>query len=193
MDKYQEAIFDFATMDENFEFTFEIGNNFELFRRKLISDFWDSVVRLLNGKVSELNGWIAWREDEVVKGAGTIAGIYSMDYYSDEYDVSVSTSFCNWGDGRILYGVCFNKEVPTIKYDKIMSSAKKTIKGDWRFAPESWYYPVYKYTDENFNNYSSLRKILPNQKELLAEEYADNLIAAHKELYFLIDKFGIKF
>ena len=193
MDKYQEAIFDFATKDENFEFTFEIGNKFELFKRKLINDFWDEVVHKLNEKANEINGWIPQREDEVIKGCTTIAGIYNKDYSCDKYNNSVSISFCNYGDGRILYGICFNWDVPGINYTKILSSAKKALGKEWLFAPESWGWPVYKFTDENFKKYLSLKKILPSQKDLLAEEFADKLITTHKELFFLINKHGIKF
>ena len=192
MDKYQQAIFDFATKDENFEFTFEIGNNFELFRRKLINDFWDNVVFLLKEKSIELNGWIPWKENEVVTGGDTIAGIYSNEYYSENYDTSANISFFNWGDGRVLYGIFFNQKVPGINYDKILEFAQKTIKSDWQIAPKSWWWPVYKYTGENFKTFLSLQKILPNQREALAEEFVNNLINAKSELSFLIVKFGVK-
>ncbi len=193
MDKYQEAVFDFATKDENFEFTFEIGDHFELFKRKLINGFWDEVVHKLNEKATEINGWIPRRENEVIKGDTTIAGIYNKDYSCDKYNNSVNISFCNYGDGRILYGICFNWDVPGISYNKILSSAKKVLGKEWLVAPESWSYPIYKMTDENFKKYQSLKKILPSQKESLAEEFSDKIITTYKELSFLIEKNGIKF
>lgn len=193
MNKFDLDLYDFITMSENFQPAFEIATKYESFRKKLIKDFWDKVISKLEEKSSKLNGWIPWVYDEVIKGYDRIAGLHHKTYTCDEYDDSVGTCFFNHGGGQICYGVYFNKDVPTLNYEKVMNYASRIIKDGWKLAPKSWWFPIYKYTDENFTSYSSLKKILPSEGDFLAEDYANKLIATHIEFIVFIEKFGTKY
>ncbi len=70
----------------------------------------------------------------------------------------------------------------------------RLLKKGWRlFPPKGWSFPIYKYMNEILRLMIPLRQILPSEGNLLAKEYAETLVNTHKELYPLIEKFGMKF
>ncbi|MGI8584520.1 MAG: hypothetical protein ACR2KX_20205 [Chitinophagaceae bacterium] len=196
MNKFDEDLYDFVIKEENFEAAFEIGNRFKIYKEKLIKNFWSKVINNLESIIkqsndSKLKNCIVSDED-IIKTNGAIS-MYNAEYDSKNYEnVSVSTSFFNWGEGKITNGLFFNSdEIKSINKLKIIKYCEKQYKS-WNMHPD-YTLTIYKFLPDNFNDYETLRKIIPAGEGLLAEEYAESLISTHLELYPLIEKFGVKF
>lgn len=197
MNKFDHDLYEFVTSVENFEPAFEIANKFDFFKKRLIENFWQKVIdnielNIKHAYIPELNGWIA--SDNGIKSSN-ILGIYNDEYCNKNYHYpSVETCFLNWGDGRIIVGLFFNTEerIKGLDINKVRNYIKKTLLKNWKLAPLGYSLPIYKFMKDNFNTYETLRKILPSEGDFLANEYAETLINIHKELYPLIEKFGIK-
>ena len=195
MNKFDQDLYEFIITPENFEAVFELSNNFKVFKDKLIKDFWKKVLSNLEFTAPELKNWKASIEESVPK-KGMIY-LSHNDYYSDdsdEIDPSVCSGFFIEVSHRIILGVSFNRNIEKLNYEKVRKFAPQILKEGWKLSPlNGWSFPIYKYMDEDFHSYGTLRKILPSEGDYLAREYAERLIAAHIELYPLIEKFGVKF
>ncbi len=199
MDKFDQNLYEFVTLAENFEPAFEIANKFDFFKKRLIGSFWQKVIdnielNIKHYDIPELNGWIA--SDKGIIKSPNILGIYNDEYCNESYHYpSVETCFLNWGEGRIIVGLFFNPEerIKGLDINKVRNYIKKTLLKNWKLAPLGYSLPIYKFMNDNFNTYETLRKMLPSEGDFLAKEYAQILINTHKELYPLIEKFGIKF
>lgn len=187
MNKFDKDLYEFVTSVENFEPAFEIANKFELFKAKLIKDFWRNVFENLKPYKKDLEGWLSFQETD------SLIWLYHKKYCNQDEIASIATCFYNYGSGRIMLGIYFNKEINSFKYEKVREFAAKMIKDEWRLGPKTDSFPIYKLMNENFNTYETLRKILPLEGDGLAREYAETLVNAHKELYPLIEKFGVEF
>lgn len=186
MNKFDEDFYKFVTAEENFEAIFEIGKKFKFFKEKLISDFWEKVYIILKNEYKEeLNGWEPSNENNWIS-------LYHLKYCNkDEYS-SIGTAFGNQNHNPWV-GVWFHKAINSNNYELVRKFAEKMIKNDWRLGSKSEEFPIYKVLDDNFNTYETLRKILPSEGDWFAKEYAKTLVNTHKELYPMIEKFGVKF
>lgn len=186
MNKFDDDLYDFVIKPENFEPVFELANRFDDFKEKLIKDFWRNVFENLKS-CKNLDDWYAEQETD------SLIWLFNKKYCDQDEIASIATCFYNYGSGRIMLGIYFNKEINTFNYEKVREFAEKMIKDEWRLGPKNDSFPIYKLMNENFNTYETLRKIFPSEGDGLANEYAKALVNAHKELYPLIEKFGIKF
>lgn len=197
MNKFDDDLYNFIIKPENFEPVFELSNRFNDFKERLIINFWRKVVSYLEFNEPELKGWKYCIQEEVPQ-SGSMIYLYKDEYCSKitQEPASVLTTFYNEvsGGGKIILGVSFDRTLSKLNYEKVRKFAAQIIKAGWKLSPPNiWTFPIYKYMDEDFNSYDSLRKILPSEEDYLAKEYADTLMSTHIELYPLIEKFGIKF
>jgi hypothetical protein len=194
MDKFKEELFLFCIKEQNFQLVYEVAENFDFFKRKLLDDFWADVVFGLKQKSKEIDGWNSWKENEVIKGSSYIAGIYGSKHCptGDSY-ASVTVSYFNYGDGRVMYGLNFNESVSKDICTVLIKELNTLEVSEWKVAPKNWAWQLYKFTGENFNNYNSLVKVLPERKEVLVKEYINNLVNTYKVFKDFIDKYGVKY
>ncbi len=199
MNKFDEDLYEFITTPDNFEASFEIANKFEVFKKKIIEDFWQKVIENIElniqlDKRTELKDWIISDENIIVNNG--CLGIYNDKYCSEKLIcTSVETCFQNWSSGNIVVGLYFNSQekIKGLNKNNIIAYCKKNVSNDWKLSSPTYDLPIYKRMKENFNSYDTLRKILPSEGDFLAKEYAQTLIDTHIELYPLIEKFGVKF
>lgn len=193
MNKFEKDFYNFVTAEENFEAAYDIAMKFEGLKEELIERFWKNVFSILKVYEKDLDGWYSY-SDFLEDGEDLIGGLYHEKYTNSDDKASIGTCFYLCRDGRIMLGIYFDKDVNAFKnYEKVREFAGKMIKNDWRVGPSTDSFPIYKFMEDNFKSYETLRKILPSSGDELAKEYAEVLINAHKELYPLIEKFGGNF
>ena len=178
MSIYQDEIFNYLTKRDNFMPAYDIYQMFPNVKNTLISQFWPIVKSTLQELISEPDWKIDLAEDISIR-------------YS-KLSVSINDSFYVVFEGldkQPFFGLLIDFDNNTLDRPRINEHAKnfQAIQG----MKKSDWYLGYTLTGENFDNIETLKRILPENREVLAKEFATllfELAYAIKEDAFKMDK-----
>jgi len=181
MTAYNEKLYEFITEEENFLPFIELKEQYEIVRKKLLTDFWKEVeVELKKYKKSK---WEVWLDDDVMKEYSKL-GFYHKDYYREKDESrSFGIIFEHLTDS-VLYGLWFNRtaNLQNLNFNSVCNDIKH-LHVTWKAGTSAWWFAARNETGDNFDNSSDLVKILPKNREAVVKEYASLLISALEELF----------
>lgn len=181
MDKYEEEMFNFLTIEENLKGLIIAKNQFNNVRKGLIVNFWNRVRNNLSAYFIDSNRW-------EVKLDSNIFEQYSKLYLIDKSIYSIHTGhplvfFCweSLAASYSYYGFCINRSLPEVDKSKvfdIISQERSSLKNHELSVYESSDLWPLLAGDRQFDlsNDQILLQIIPSKQEELAKKFADQLI-----------------
>lgn len=174
-EKYNEAVFQFFTEDEDrFLMMGKIAQHEPKVRKELVESFWTKLQQELAKKFSEEAGWVVRFSNDWNMPSNKLM-IYkkSWDFYADEFPlISFSFQHLFFGEQPIM-GVFVNRERYTkegYNITKIMERirSKKEKLAELGINKEADWFATMQNTLLNLSNYDNLTAILPkNEKDTM--------------------------
>jgi hypothetical protein len=169
---YKEELFKFYTAPENFETAYEITQQFPLIKHQLLKDFWYSVQDQLKELVKDDSDW-------EVKGIKDLSSTYPkvgifLKNYSEFHVIYEKLN------DHAYYGLWINMTSSSLDVEQIKAQ-RSSIERLEGFKSGSWWVGL-RYCNDNFGELSGLKRILPESRGLVAEEYAGVLFELAKDL-----------
>lgn len=185
-DTYTEEMFEFFTSKENFELVSSIYEQFEGVKSKLLTDFWQLVIEKLE-LIAMDSIWTVESYDEGIDLKDSAVWLYKNNHFNvaDETAI-VWVSFENISS-RVYAHLQRDSDYIEPGNDfliKCLSEIKGYDKPRGAIKQELCYI----YTDDDFSHSKALKKILPYNRELLADSYANLLFTMANDLEGVMDK-----
>lgn len=185
-DTYTEEMFDFFTSKENFELVSNIYEQFEDVKTKLLTDFWQQVIE----KVELLVKSTDWQIESYEAGVDlndSALWLHKINHYH-QVDATpvIWVSYENL-NSRVYAHLQRDSNYINLGNDvliKHLSEIKQYIKSRGIIKEELCYI----WTDDDFSQTKSLKKILPYNRELLADSYAKLIVDMANDLEVIMDK-----
>ncbi len=176
--KYDEAVFEFLTKEENFSAVCEISENFPKIKDRLIKEFWGEAKEGLKRKVNEKEKKWDIKEDFIDKPW------HQMGFWFASGNIRVTFEYLS---SNLLYGLWRNpdnKEKFEEKVKQYTEEIETRLKNnrEMKYTSHS-FLAAYKLTDYNFKTNETLKRILPHNRSEFANELADLLFELTEEIY----------
>ena len=183
MSPYEEKMFDCLTREDNFLLATDIVRIFPDLRKNLIKQFWEEIMKKkLNEKIK--NKW-------EIKIRGNIGTDPSSDYFLSiqlsQYPY-VFVGFDSLSE-KLRYGLWIyphgyppdNDKKDVLDREKIKTHVSEKIEEPWNHVDENNLF-YSKETDYDFENDHTLKKILPENRDGLAEKFCDIILEFAEKL-----------
>jgi len=188
MTKYQEEFYKFVVDPENFDAICDMVDNFADVREKLIYDFWTDVKIRCEELLTSNRGWKVYISE--FDGPDPEITLYREEFYTKDTHEECEFSISIGASSSVgIYGLWFCPEPIIFNKDKLLKIAKENKIIGWKYGSN---FPYYKYFPEDFSELSSLKKIHPNNRNSLVQQYANDLMDAIKDLEPFINKHILK-
>jgi hypothetical protein len=184
MKKYEEEMFNFLTIEENFQGMLTAKNQFPMVKKKLISNLWSKVYQILKAHYKDKSEWIV-KLDERLEIDTSKVYIYSKDLNLEAN--GLPPFLFGWerlSSSSPFYGFWVNHKGIFYDYLKIMDyleTQKDNIAPELEGRDEWW-----AFWDEDetldFSNELTLVEILPAAVDSKAQIMADKIISLQKKM-----------
>ena len=173
--KYDEAMFEFLTKADNFSFAFEVSENFDLVKNKLIEDFWIEIKEHIEEKVKKENK--SWKiEQTAVKPQDLHLGFSWQNG-------QVKVMFQLWKKRDVYYGLWINTENEQVDIKKFRENkALEKIRRIREMHDKYEKWPCATNSILDFDKRADLEKILPTNRQNLVLELVNTLFELTEEL-----------
>ncbi len=181
MDKYEEEMFNFLTIEDNLKGLIIAKNQFKNVRERLIKNFWKSVQNDLKANLKDPTRW-------EVKIDSNIFVQYSKLYLLDKSlvnkpDTHPLVFFC-WEElsfDNPCYGLCTNTRLPDTDrkkvFDIVSHESSAFLNNELSSFKKSDLWPLYADVHQyDLSNDQTLLQIIPTKQEELAKQFSDQLI-----------------
>ena len=180
MSEYKEAKFNFITKSENFKAAFEVSEQMEEIKKKLITDFWKAVKIKIESKIEEKKLEWTIRLDDVFD---TYSKLHI--FTSGSYDISASYEGLS---KNLLFGIWIHTQNGNFDQKDIDENIKKkNLFMDKNLNSKHWI--CWENYQDHFNKIETLMKILIDIREKFADEIATHLFKFAEENKVHIDEF----
>ena len=169
MDKYFFTLYEFICREENFEFAHEISEYFGQIEEKLKNDFWQEVFKKCKSNLDDSFRLRLDRESELIelKKDSWEFTLICRDWEYNEVWIEVKLTTRNKRKRKELEGLFLDEEL----IDKL----------GFEYLEEEDIVSGMKIT-ENFDKLSTLKRILPTNREELVNQYSNTIIGKVKIL-----------
>ncbi len=177
MNEYNENLYQFLTKAENFEPFFDLKEQYENVKRRLINEFWELVYDEIKLMPVNEHGWTYIVDAENSHNRKLRA---KHPVIADK--AGIAYEFLN---GNVVLGAIFNRnKINVDSMSKIWRDATEYIKNlqGWEVGKGGWWYAIYKQNLLDMSQKASLMEILPEVRGTLAKDYALQINQAVKEL-----------
>jgi hypothetical protein len=183
MNNYEEEIFNFLTTRQNFENVIRVREHWDMIQQKLLIDFWDLVIEKIDKGLEELN--LEWKT--FLKGSYSVSNS-SIWLFKKEWEVNTEETppiRLEWQAmmfSTLHYGITVNLNSKLWNPSKMFSFLREDINIQKHQSNGNWY-PYYVDAPYSFETPKGLLRILPENRDEIANEYANTLLK-------LIDEYG---
>lgn len=171
-------MYELMTEEQNFEFAYYIHNNYESIKVRLKNEF---LIELKSELMKDNNEIIVKKNEEYV------------DYYEICYKYKKVKFYFQLEDNNIQYGIVLEHNGTKKKIKEIEFLFEKYLELDYNSTQNDSKYWLYQIEEEDFNEFSSLKKLLPKNRDVLINKYCKNIIKLINEVFEEIIKFEEKF
>ena len=148
--KYNEEIFYFLTNAENFSFAFEVSENFDLVKNRVIEDFWIEIKKHIEEKVKKENK--SWKIEQTKIKEGEL-----------HQNNQVKVMFQLWKKRWLYYGLWINTENEQVDIKKFRENEQlEEIRRIRKMHDKYEKWPCATNSILDFNKRADIEKILPN-------------------------------
>lgn len=171
MDKYFSALYEFICKEENFEFAYEISEYFGEVESRLKSDFWQEVFKKCKSNLDDSFKLRLDEEAELIelkKDSWKFTLICRDWVYSEEVWIEVKLTTKNKRKRKELEGLFLDDELIEKLGFECLEEDEDIVSG-------------MQITD-NFNKLSTLKRILPSNREEMVNQYSNTIIGKVKIL-----------
>lgn len=174
MNQHEAEIYNFFTTEANFANMYNVSKHYEKIKPKLLSDFWKAVEDKLIDKISALpnKGWYTKRQEKLDSNVSKLFLYKSNWANKDNYPV-IAFAYESL-TGNPFYGLFINRgEHKIYNLEEISASARRLVVRSDNTSNNWWSF--FYYSSLNFNKLESLVKILPANRDVLVQSFADEL------------------
>lgn len=177
--KYDEAVFEFITKEENFSAACEISDNFQKIKDRLIEEFWKEVKELLEEKNKQENKkWCIGIEKPDINEDRS-----NLGFWFAGGDIRVMFYGLSGKSYNLWYGLWINKENEKLKEKiELYDSEIQRLKDNKGMCNFRWFLAS-EDTGYNFQTKETLERILPHNRSELSKDLADLLFEFTDEMY----------
>lgn len=178
--KLDDPLYVFLTQPENFEPFADLQSQYNDVRIRLINEFWELVFQFVIQRKEEVPEWEFYIDTRGIEFRKV--GATHKEAINTKGRSKIVYEFL---DKDVILGIWINR----ISFDgdalkRMRDAASKFIKDKhpWQLGNGNLWYTILKRPGLNLQQKSSLMEILPARRRSLANQYADDLIAAIKDL-----------
>ena len=173
--KYDEAMFDFLTKADNFSFAFEVSENFDLVKNKLIEDFWIEIKKHIEEKVKKENK--SWKIEQTKIKEGELH--LGFSWQNNQVKVMLQL----WKKRDVYYGLWVNTESGQVDIKKFRENEQlEEIRKKREMTDKYEKWPCATNSILDFNKQADLEKILPTNRQNLVLKLVNTLFELTEEL-----------
>ena len=167
--------FELITRTENFDFAYDIFENFQSIKERLVNEFWDLLLKRFKKVIS--NCKITDRSDTKLAVDVTYKSLKNVNFYIGIYSDQLQYGiwFKNKGSKKNIHELeLFFKD----SFDEYDPDEKK--KNSYFFEVE----------DENLDSLYGLKKLLPANRDQLIEKYIKDYQKKYKAIFKLLSNYS---
>jgi len=186
MNKYEEELYNFLTLRENFEAMLKVNSQFSIVKERLLADFWNHVATILESKVKELSP--KWR---VLNPPNKERGDAKLIVYKDDWIINGKHPFVGVAWEHLhtqpYFGVWADIHSPKID-DALLDKNLENLRLENKFRRDTSWWPLWEYSGDKFSTDSGLSNILPDNMANTVETYTLPIMSLLPKVENFIDE-----
>ena len=190
MTKTEEEFYKFLIDPNNFDAVCDVVQYFRDVEERLVYDFWVDVKTKCEERLKNRKGWQVYLPDIDDAGQSWQLTIFMKKYERKDAGEFVDFAVCMLElFGAVECGLWVYDEAAMFDKEDIIKIAKENKRKGWKTGT---YWAYYRTLPEDFSEISNLKKIRPDSRAFLVNQYVDLMIETMDELEPFINKHILK-